>query len=245
MKKTVIILLTLFTVFITSCGSTKIKPVREPDETYLADIDTFELGNVNCLTAFGKSKAKVTDIYFLINPRTNELILRFRLGIDLMELVYTYSERENIDNTFTTYLEDIQNPKLPNIKPNKKNSYLLVRDGYVGWGLTTIGHTVYNAEYFTNYEFLEPNKPYFKIQYYSAEEKDKKDVLSPYFAIYLTPAQIRKIREICNQNRIQEEVDKVLKEAYTFDDFEYSYSDSEEDEPAYIFDDDESYIDAK
>lgn len=231
MKKTVIILLTLFTVFITSCGSTKIKPVREPDEFYLADIAEIELGNINCLVAYGKSKAKVTDVYFYINPRTNEVCARFRLGIDVIELVYTYSERSNINNTFSTYLEDIQNPKLANRKTNKKNSYLVVNDGYVGWGLSSISHRVYDTTYFTNYEFLEPNKPYFKMQYYSSEEKDKKDVLSPFFAVYLTPAQIRKIREICDQNRIQEEVDKVLKEAYTFDDFEYNFFDS--DEPDY------------
>ncbi len=229
MKKILSFLLLAGIVLFTSCKTTRLTPQRQPDEFFLADLNEMDLGTISCLTAFGKTKTKATDVTFSINPRTNELVVRFRLGIDVIELVYTYAERNKINDTITTYLEDVKDSNLAHRKPNKKNSYILFKDGYVGWGLTLISHRVYDVLYFTNYEFLENNKPYFKMQYYSSKEKEKKDIGSPYFAIYLTPVQLRKIREICDQDAIMEKVNAKLSAVYTFDDEDDGFFDSEEE----------------
>lgn len=210
-------------LLLASCNSTgRLAERKTPGENYLADIDEFSLGNINCFAGFGISKAKVTDIYFYCDPRTNEIAARFQLGIDVVGIRFTYAERQKLAQSFETYLEAVQNPKLENRKPTKKNAFYN-STVFVAWGVAGFTHSVDAAPYWTNYEFIEENKPYFKLQLQSAPEKGKEDINSPAASIYLTPAQIRKIMEICDQNLIQQEVDRVLAEAYTFDSVDYFF----------------------
>lgn len=236
MKKSVFFL-AVCCLLLTSCKSTKIKPPRERDEFYLADLEDFELDKVSCLSAFGKSDAKATELYFYASPRTNNIYFYFKLGIDQVRVSFTYAERCAIYESFNRYLEIIQNSKLDNRNPTKKNSFNIGKTD-LGWGMGGISRIV-NTEYSTNYQFLEKNKPYFKVQFYSAQVETEKNIGSPYFAIYMSPAQIRKVMEICDQDKIISEIDRVLNEAYIFDNTDIVYSDSEVETPDYSFNDDE------
>lgn len=226
MKRVIFVIALTCLLILSSCTSTgRIAEQKTPGENYLADIDEFKLGNINCLSAFGIGKAKVTDIYFYCDPRTNEVAARFQLGIDVVGIRFTYAERQNLFDSFETYLEAVQNPQLEKRKPTKKNAYYNSTT-FVAWGTTGFTHSVDASPYWANYEFLEENKPYFMLQFVATPEKGKEDISSPHCCIYLTPVQIRKIMEICSQDVIQQEVDRVLAEAYTFDTVDYFFEEA-------------------
>lgn len=235
MKRTYSILVIILSVniLLTSCAS-KQKAPRQPDENFLADISNFQLGEINCYCTGDITKPKITNFSFSISPKTNNILVKGHVGLNTVLFSLSYAERLKINESFNTYLEDIKNTKLENRKPKLKNSYT---NGYtfVQWGAAGLSHEV-DSTYFTNYEFItltDKSQPYFYFLVDSAAEENSEHIYSPRLKIYLSPAQIKTIIELCSQDRIQQEVNNILSQANTFyddEDFtEINYF-SEEDE---------------
>ena len=147
-------------------------------------------------------------------PRTNTIFVYGRVGMDVVRVGFSYEERVAINKAREAYIDQYTNSTIPNAKPNKKNAY---SKGWakVEWGLTGASHEVYTT-YMTNAQYLEPNKPYFRIYFDSKEEHEKEQVYSPRLSIFISPAQWDQILELCNQDRLVELTDEILAQAEAF-----------------------------
>ena len=66
--------------------------------------------------------------------------------------------------------------------------------------------------YSTNIEYLEPDKPYFRLKFNSITDPEDGST-SPSFSIYISPSQWKTIFEMCNQEILVSKVDEILQEA--------------------------------
>lgn len=231
--KIVTVCLFCFVLF-SSCASKSGVSNRQPDDNFLADLDEFYLGDLNILSSYNKKKPSATEIAFYCNPRTNNVKLRFKIGMDYIGLTIPYSERVKIGNSFDEYTEAIKNPKLENIKISKKTAFQTGEIG-IGWGVIGISNEV-DTTYLASYQFIENNKPYFALKFESTREikENVQGNPSPVFTLYLSPAQIRKVRDLCSQDVLVDIVNSKISSAYEYDDI----TDENTDVP-FVFDDDE------
>ncbi len=208
-----ILLLTL-TITLTACAS-KEKPPRERDETFVGDINPFNVGTFHLYASFGISRPKVCDFYATFYPRSNMLYLKGQVGIDIVQAGFSFNERKSISSAKDKYLESYTEGTIKKEKPTKKNA---ISTGYVpfNWGVLSPGyHTT--TQYITNVEFILENKPYFRIQFQQTRgEGDDEGQSSPKTNIYISPSQWETIVQACNQARLEEITDEILEEANTF-----------------------------
>ena len=238
-------------LFLTSCASSKTKEPRQMDDTFLADLEDFDLGEISIQTSLNKNQPKVTQVSIQCTPRSNTIKFYFKLGMDTMGINFTYNERMALNQVFDEYITQINEGRLENRKPTKKNAYS-IGNFTVAWGVLGLTHYV-DTTYYTNYKFVEERKPYFIIQAESSVERTEsgQNYNSPTFTIYLSPAQIQKLREICSQQKLVDYVNSVYTDAYDF----YIENDEVINEPVTYFDDEvedvleddssDEYIDAK
>lgn len=214
MKKHFILLLSsIFFMLFTACTSNQIVE-QERSETFIADINSFEVGKFHLYTTLGLGRAKITDFYVSFAPRTNYILLKARIGIDAVEVGFSYPERQSLNMARETYILAYESDSIPNVKANKKNA-ISKGQATVAWGSLGLTHKV-TTTYFTNYYYLEPKKPYFRIKFDQAEEKEGDKVNSPALSIYISPSQWEKILEACNQEHLVELTDEILSEAEEF-----------------------------
>ena len=214
MKKTILTISALLLIIsLTSCAS-KDKPPRERDETYIADINMFTVETFNLYSAFGMGQPKVQDFTFIFEPRTNYLYARGRIGIDQVEVAFSYKERQKILAAKDMYILEYETDNLTKQKPSKKNAY---NTGSVPirWGVTGLGHSTVTT-YMTNVQYILKDKPYFRILFSPAKEDDGSENSSPKIMVYISPAQWEKIIEACNQERLVELTDAIIEEADEF-----------------------------
>ena len=215
MKKSLLFIISimLLTSLFTSCAS-KEKPPRERDETYIADINMFTVETFNLYSAFGMGQPKVQDFTFIFEPRTNYLYARGRIGIDQVEVAFSYKERQKILAAKDMYILEYETGNLTKKKPSKKNAY---NTGSVPirWGVAGLGHSTVTT-YMTNVQYILKDKPYFRILFSPAKEDDGSENSSPKIMVYISPAQWEKIIEACNQERLVELTDAIIEEADEF-----------------------------
>ena len=217
MKKSFLFLTIFFFIFLfTGCAS-KEKPVRERDETYIADIDSFDLETVYLYTQRKTGKPKVNSVTFSFSPRTNYIFITTKIGIDFVRVGFSYEERKSLYNSYTMYINDFNEKSFSTEKPTKKNAY---SKGYglMYWGAAGLSYEA-NAPYFTNVYFMEPSKPYYRLYFSAGEAINSKSVYSPSFSIYISPTQWKQILDLCDQAKLEARVDDILAQANSFDDF--------------------------
>lgn len=215
MKKSffVVSLVILSVLLFTGCASKESTP-RVPDENFVADINQFDLEEYHLLADYNLTSPKIQDFFISFSPRTNNIIVKVRLGIDVVSFSISYTDRMKIKEVVEQYLYDFENGNLKNVKTRKKNASFLSKS-YVQWGVTGYGHETM-AEYYTVVDFVEPTKPYLKLQFLSGSEEGIDHVGSPRFAVYLSPTQWKKIFETCNQEKLVAQSTQVVEEAYEF-----------------------------
>ena len=214
MKKSIFItLLILICTFFTACAS-KDKPPRERDETFIADLNAFEIETFHVYASMLKRTPKIHDFTVTFYPRSNYIFVKGRVGVDIVRFGLSFDERKSLQSAHDKYLEAYEAGTLPTGKPNKKNAF---SKGYseLQWGVTGTPHSVVTT-YQTNVQYLEPNKPYFKITFVPAEEEGREHISSPRLNIFISPAQWEKIYEVCNQERLVQMTDEILAEAQEF-----------------------------
>lgn len=205
--------LIILTILLSSCASKEIEH-RERSDEFIADINPFEIGVFHLYTTVNLKKPKVSDLTVTFAPRTNTIFVYGRVGLDVIRVGFPYDERLSINKAREEYLEQYTNSTIPNIRPNKKNAYSKGQ-AKIEWGLAGASHEVYTT-YMTNAQYLELNKPYFRIYFDSKEEAGKEQVYSPRLSIYISPAQWEQILEACNQDRLVQMTDEILAQAEAF-----------------------------
>lgn len=215
MKKNIILLSTFLIIGFLFCScASKNKPPRERDETYIADLNWFTVDTFHLYSSFGKGQPKVHDFTFIFAPRTNNIYVRGKIGIDQVEAVFSYNERQKLLEAKDKYLLEYETKNLTTQKPSKKNAYS-IGDVPFRWGAAGLTHST-ETIYITNVEYILDGKPYFRILFQQAKEDDGSGNSSPRVMVYISPSQWEKIIEVCNQERLVELTDAILAEADEF-----------------------------
>lgn len=215
MKKLFTLIAFFVCIFLLSCCASKQKVIRERNETFIADIDSFEVATFHLYTTIGSlGKPKISDFYIRFAPRTNYLYAKARVGIDVVEIGFSYPERLKINETKDKYILAYETGNIPDTKPTKKNS-ISKGDADLAWGSLGLTHAV-STTYITNTEYLEKDKPYFRFRFVQVEENTGDNIHSPALYVYISPAQWEQILEACNQERLIQLTDEILEQAEAF-----------------------------
>lgn len=207
-----IILITI-TITFSSCAS-KEKVIRERDETFIADINSFEVGTFHLYTTLGMGRPKISDFYVRFAPRTNYIFAKARIGIDVIEVGFSYPERLSLNQAKDQYISAYEAGTIPNTKPKNKNA-ISKGNVSVAWGSLGLTHEV-ETTYVTNTQYLEAGKPYFRIRLVQEEELSEEHIHSPALCIYISPSQWESIVEACNQECLVQMTDEILEQAEAF-----------------------------
>lgn len=217
MKKTRIFTAFLFICLcLSSCASKKElqeKPELERTEDYIADLTPIFLGNLHLYTKQSVNAPKITDFDVYFNPRTNTISLSFKLGLNVVQLSYSYSERKEIYDSAKQYIFNYENNLITVVKPTSKNAYLKGK-APISWGVFGLVYSTI-TKYQANTEYLWIDKPYYRLKYDTAKANDD-DANSPSFSIYISPSQWQNIFEMCNQAVLESKVDDILEQADVF-----------------------------
>lgn len=215
MKKSFITPVFILCIFLCGCASKQKEPqpVRERSEDYIADINSMFLGNLHLYTRMSINSPKITDFDVYFSPRTNSVYLNFKLGIDIVQISYSYSERKAIYESAQKYIFNYENNLLVDEKPTSKNAY---HKGQVpiSWGVFGLSYSA-TTKYQVNTEYLWIDKPYYRLRYDSAKD-DNEDSNSPAFSIYISPSQWQTIFEMCDQALLESKVDAIIEQADVF-----------------------------
>lgn len=211
----IILFLSLILIFLlTSCVTNKTVEKKQ-SEDFIADFDAFYLDDLFCLTetTFGNTKPAKISLYF--NPRKSTIESRFKDGLNNVCLIWTKKEQQVLMDSIIEYMNQYNSgKKLENRKPTKKNSFFnSVIEIY--WGITGYTRNT-NANYYTNYVYLEENKPYFYLTVLATPYPEEKDVSSPTIRLYFTPSQLEKLVEITDYDMIMERINQMQEEAYSW-----------------------------
>lgn len=212
MKK--FILLTIVIVLLFSCCATKQISPKERNESFIADINAFDIDSFHLYASSSNiGKIKITDFNVSFAPRSNYLMVTGRVGVNAVRIAFSYEERKSLLEAKKAYIDAYEQNTIPDEKPTKKNKY---SQGTVSveWGVAGFAHDV-ETTYITNAQYLEKDKPYFRILFNQTESEADK-VYSPKISIYISPSQWEKIIEACNQEHLVELTDKILEEANAF-----------------------------
>ncbi len=204
----------LISIATISCASKKLPEPKERSDTFIADVNPFEIGTFHLYTGSSNlGKLKISDIYLSFDPRTNCVMATGRIGVNAVRLGFSYEERKSLLAAIETYCAAVEALAIPKAKPTKKNAYS-TGNVSIEWGALGLSHYVM-TNYITNAEYIEENKPYFRILLNQTED-ERTQVSSPKIFIYISPAQWDKIVEACNQERLVAMTDQIMIEAEAF-----------------------------
>lgn len=212
LKLFTILFITLFTISLSSCAS-KHKVQKERSDTFIADIDAFEIDEIPLYASLALTNPKVCNFALDFYPRTNSIVVESRISVDSVSIKFSYEERKKIYEAALKYLELYQNKEIKNEKPNKKNT-LTGGNLPLMWGVVGLSHSL-TVKYTVNIEFLEPDKPYFRLKL-DATDDYTDNSSSPPINIYISPSQWEKIMEMCSQERLEQMTDDILAQAEEF-----------------------------
>ena len=213
MKKSLIISIFILCIFLCGCASKQKEP-RERSDTYIADINAFQVGTFHLYASANLGKPKITDFIVYFSPRTNNISVQGKVGVNSFQATFSYKERLSLAEAQAKYLAAFETNSIPDIKPKAKNAYSKGKST-VMWGALGLTHEAY-ANYYTNAQYLEPDKPYFKITCESTRMEGEEQISSPKVGIYISPTQWESIYEVCNQEHLLEMTDEILEEAQAF-----------------------------
>ena len=215
-KNNIIQLIIIFTVLLTfslcSCAS-KPKVSKQRSETYIADLDSFYVDELHLYTKTPMGEPRVTDIEVTFFPRTNIIGFKMKIGLDVIRVGFSYAERKRLYESALEYLDSYNSNTIQYSKPNKQNA-LLKSNTLLSWGVFGLTHDV-NVKYYTNIEYLESEKPYYRIKFEATDDPEDGSATPP-FSIYISPSQWNSIFEICNQTELESKCEEILEKADAF-----------------------------
>ena len=212
LKSFIILFITLFTISLFSCAS-KHKVIKERSETFIADIDSFEIGDIPLYASLAlanpSAKTFVLDFY----PRTNNVTIEGRIAPDAINICFDYAERKKLYEAAQEYIQAYEEGTIKDEKPTKKNA-LCKGNVPLMWGVLGLGHSL-DVNYTANIEYLEPDKPYFRLKF-DATDDYSDNSSSPAINIYISPSQWQTLFELCNQEDLEARCDEIIDQAEAF-----------------------------
>ena len=213
-KITIALSVLIISITSISCASKKLPAPKERSDTFIANVNPFEIGTFHVYAGSSNiGKLKISDIYLTFDPRTKCVMAAGRIGVNAVRLGFSYEERKSLLAAKETYCAAVEALAIPKAKPTKKNAYS-TGSVSIEWGALGLAHYVMTS-YITNAEYLEENKPYFRILLTQTED-ERTQVYSPKIFIYISPSQWDKIVEACNQEKLVAMTDEILAEAEAF-----------------------------
>ena len=184
-------------LFLASCSST-----NRAEKKMLANTDPYTIGSVIISTdpAFSSS-LKDSEIEVIFDPRENEVILSFSLGMAQHRQIWNEEGRKLFIDALAKYKEDFANQRL-NSKDRKSGSIYGRAKGKFQWQPMKISATYYASPFYDlGYRFKE-NSPFFTIyQIQSAETGHSNSGItkSPQYYIYFTRAEAEELARVFDQ----------------------------------------------
>lgn len=199
--KTKIMLIMLVTVILAACAST---PNTSVHEDMVANADPYKIGvaglSISNFVGFGMNLTS-TDMFFA--PRTNTVIMEFKVQGNTTKLYLTRSDRELLINAITSYLESFESKTLTNDKKQERVYGTLT--SFMEWGLLTVNARG-QAKIRTGYEFKN-DAPYFILTVPEVENEmyNKGSVVkrSGYFQLFFTRSQLAEFGEMLIQEYLE------------------------------------------
>lgn len=211
-KSFIIIFITLFTITLLSCAS-KHKVQKERGETFIADVDAFNIDDITLYASLATANPKPRTFTFDFYPRTNNLSLEGRITPDAINIVFSYAERKKLYETALQYIQAYEEGSIKKEKPSKKNA-LCSGSVPLMWGVLGLSHSI-TVKYYANIEYLEANKPYFRIKLEATDDYTDQST-SPVVNIYISPSQWKTIFELCDQQTLEARCDSIIDQAEAF-----------------------------
>ena len=217
LKQTLLLTLSVL-LLLTACSSTN-NTEKEVDPNFIGDIEPIQLENIMCIReSFGNLKPLELEVYFI--PRTNIIEAYFRDGINEYCILFEGNEREAFSEGIELYAKDIlkykEDPRsaLP-VRDSTRDNYYTEGTMSVSWGVIGLAHN--NTTTFqTNYEYLEPNKPYLELMVESTKDSDEDTINSPVVRLYFSPTHLETLMEELSQERLVGLVREKEEEAFAF-----------------------------
>ncbi len=198
-----------------SCASNKTRspqPVQERTENFIADLNSFFLGNLHLYTKQSINSPKITEFDVYFSPRTNSIFINSKLTLDVIDISFSYAERKALYETAQKYLNYYENGLLTDEKPTTKNAWYKGTIP-ISWGVFGFTHSA-DTKYQINTEYLWIGKPYYRMRFDTATDED--DSNSPAFNLYISPSQWQTIFEMCDQVTLEARCDEIIAQAEAF-----------------------------
>jgi hypothetical protein len=203
--KTKILLIALGTCLLAACASA---PNTSVHEDMVANADPYKIGvaglSISNFVGFGMNLTS-TDMFFA--PRTNTVIMEFKVQGNTTKLYLTRSDRELLINAITSYLDSFESKTLTNDKKQERVYGTLT--SFMEWGLLNVNARG-QAKIRTGYEFTH-DAPYFVLTVPEVENEmyNKGSVVkrSGYFQIFFTRSQLAAFGEMLIQEYLLSTLD--------------------------------------
>ena len=171
------------------------------------------------------SQEIITDIVLDINQQEAtgqsqiELINDFLSNPDYQEEAFQNRAKLYLENAWLSVLNKCMNIQayeegsITDEKPTKKNA-LCTGNVPLMWGVVGLSHSL-NVNYAANIEYLEPNKPYFRLKFDATDDYSDQST-SPAINIYISPSQWQTLFEMCDQATLEARCDEIVEQAEAF-----------------------------
>lgn len=213
--KTITLLMICLSIMLSFVGCAS-KSVQEEvvDPNFIGDFGPIQLETAIAVkSSLSGIKPLELELYFI--PRTNNVECYFRDAVNKICLVLSPENRLQVEEAVIEYMEQYQAQALAVEKPTRKNAYTRGETN-ISWGVMGLARSA-EAPLRTNHEFLEENKPYFKITVEASPDKEDDSVYSPTVEIYFSPAHLEDLFRILDQNTLVEMVKAKEAEAFKFE----------------------------
>lgn len=200
-------LLVLISLFV-GCASTT--PVaKKVDSNFLGDFNPIQLDNLMAVrSTTSELKPLEMEAYFI--PRSNNLELYFREGMNKYALILPYEARQAIEKAGQQYLTAYEEGTLVEEKPTEKNA-TQTAPASLSWGVAGLARNG-TTKIYTNHEFLEKGRPYFRITVKQTNDKNDSSTQSPRVEIYFSPALLRTFLEATQQEVFISQIEEMTQQ---------------------------------
>ena len=179
----------------------------------LGDFDPQILPQVMSLFySFKKLKPRNLQKIYLI-PRTNKVEIHFRDNINSLCIILPEPSRRAIISAADQFEKDVEAGTIRDEKATDKNAYATMKCDF-WWGVASPSTGAENTRMLANTKIVD-GKAYFVLRIPSAEGRteSKKSAFSPYTELYFSPAQLRELCEILDQEYLEEVVQALQQKA--------------------------------
>ena len=191
----------------------EINNAPELTDDFLGDFDPFRVKEIIVLSKSSKQMKPKELANNYLYPRSNNLELTFRNGINKVNITLTKNERTKLSDTMKLFLEQYEAKTLPRHKVNSKTAYFISTCSMT-YGVASQDYIVDKCKYWTNCEIFN-KRAYFLINFAPTATRTEKDY-SPRIKLYLSPSQIPEFLELLDQEYLNSQVKILREKAYTY-----------------------------